>query len=74
MNDKTIMAELYTSENGSLMRVYDYRPGTSGQEIADDLHETVDGWDYALLTDSDGADAGMAVNGATCASWEASEL
>lgn len=47
-----IQVETYTTDNGSTMRVYDYRD-IALEEIAQDLIETVKGWDYAVAWDAE---------------------
>lgn len=50
--------ETYTTANGSNMDNVSYRDGLTIEEVAADLVATVDGWDYAHVTDGEGNDLG----------------
>ena len=50
----TITAETYTTANGSNMDAIAYDGSTTIYDIADDLRNSYNDWDYAILTDDDG--------------------
>ncbi|MCR2035036.1 hypothetical protein [Adlercreutzia mucosicola] len=50
-----IIVETYTTENGSNMDRIDYSCNMSVEEIAADLRETYNDWDYAIVELEDGS-------------------
>lgn len=47
--------ETYTDANGSNMDSIEYMDGVTVEEIAEDLRRCYTNWDYAVVSDDDGA-------------------